>query len=95
MDKTNLKSLKAVSEDLMFIADKLKEVAETLDAILASEELLARKEAEKKPVPKSKKELKVDTKPSKAVKKTTLKAAKTAVVEDQPKKKRGRPAKAK
>lgn len=84
MDKTNLKSLKAVSEDLMFIADKLKEVAETLDAILASEELAARKEVEKKAKPKSKK---LEEKPTKTVKKT--------VVEEAPKKKRGRPAKAK
>lgn len=78
MDKTNLKSIIAVNEDLMLIADKLKEVAETLDAIVGSEEKLAREEAKKKAIAK------------KPVKKPVAKAK---PVEVKPKAKRGRPAK--
>lgn len=52
MDKTNLKSLKDVGLDLLDLSTKLVEVAETLDAIVASEVKAAKEEAKK---PKAKK----------------------------------------
>jgi len=107
MDKTNLKSLIKVSEDLMFIADKLKEVAETLDAIVGSEEKIARDEAKKKPATKvktvkekatpkaktAKKPKKVEI--TKEEKKTAPVVKKDTVTEKPAPKKRGRPAKVK
>ncbi len=82
MDKTNLKSLKDVGLDLLDLSTKLVEVAETLDAIVASE-MKAAKEEVKKPVAKAKKVVEKKT-PTKKV-----------VTEEKPKAKRGRPAKAK
>ena len=85
MDKTNLKSLKDVDLDLLDLAGKLLEVAETLDAIVASELKSAKEEPKKKTGPKQK-----------IVKEVKPKAAKKAsTIEDKPKAKRGRPVKSK
>lgn len=95
MDKTNLKSLKDVGLDLLDLSTKLVQVAETLDAIVASE-LMAAKEEPKKPTKKS------TVKPAAKAKKVVVekapiakKAVKKEVAEEKPKAKRGRPAKAK
>ena len=83
MDKTHIRSIKAISKDLVVLAGKVGEIAETLSAILEAEaKVLPEATVKKLPgrvkkVEKAAKPVKA-TKPEKATKPVAVKKARTA-----------------